>query len=50
LRHHPQFDQLAEQEIVELDEEKKAQMVNNLMVAIVSDKGTQPIINTGSIY
>jgi regulator of protease activity HflC (stomatin/prohibitin superfamily) len=44
------IDQLAEQEIVELDEEKKAQMVNNLMVAIVSDKGTQPIINTGSIY
>jgi len=44
------IDQLAEQEIVELDEEKKAQMVNNLMVAIVSEKGTQPIINTGSIY
>ena len=44
------IDQLQEQEIVELDEEKKAQMVNNLMVAIVSEKGTQPIINTGSIY
>ncbi|WP_040209256.1 SPFH domain-containing protein [Neobacillus jeddahensis] len=44
------IDQLAEQKIVELDEEKKAQMVNNLMVAIVSEKGTQPIINTGSIY
>ncbi|ETI70488.1 SPFH domain-containing protein [Neobacillus vireti] len=44
------IDQLAEQDIVELDEEKKAQMVNNLMVAIVSEKGTQPIINTGSIY
>lgn len=44
------IDQLAEQEIVELDDEKKAQMVNNLMVAIISEKGTQPIINTGSIY
>lgn len=44
------IDQLQEQEIVELDEEKKAQMVNNLMVAIVSEKGTQPIINIGSIY
>jgi len=44
------IDQLTEQDIVELDEEKKAQMVNNLMVAIVSEKGTQPIINTGSIY
>jgi regulator of protease activity HflC (stomatin/prohibitin superfamily) len=44
------IDQLTEQDIVELDEEKKAQMVNNLMVAIVSEKGTQPIINTGTIY
>jgi regulator of protease activity HflC (stomatin/prohibitin superfamily) len=44
------IDQLTEQDIVDLDEEKKAQMVNNLMVAIVSEKGTQPIINTGSIY
>lgn len=44
------IEQLTEQEIVELDEEKKAQMVNNLMVAIVSEKGTQPIINTGTIY
>lgn len=44
------IDQLTEQEIVELDEEKKAQMVNNLMVAIVSEKGTQPIINAGTIY
>lgn len=44
------IDQLQENEIVDLDEEKKAQMVNNLMVAIVSDKGSQPIINNGSIY
>ncbi|MFY4775398.1 SPFH domain-containing protein [Metabacillus sp. RGM 3146] len=42
--------QLAEEGVVELDEEKKAQMVNNLMVALVSEKGTQPIINSGSIY
>ncbi|MCM3570666.1 SPFH domain-containing protein [Neobacillus mesonae] len=44
------IDQLKEEGIVELDEEKKAQMVNNLMVAIVSEKGTQPVINTGTIY
>lgn len=44
------IDQLKDEGIVELDEEKKAQMVNNLMVAIVSDKGSQPVINTGSIY
>jgi regulator of protease activity HflC (stomatin/prohibitin superfamily) len=44
------LDQLSTEGIVELDEEKKAQMVNNLMVALVSEKGSQPIINTGSIY
>ncbi|MED4207173.1 SPFH domain-containing protein [Neobacillus mesonae] len=44
------IDQLKEEGIVELDEEKKAQMVNNLMVAIVSEKGSQPVINTGTIY
>ena len=44
------IDQLSTEGIVELDEEKKAQMVNNLMVALVSDKGSQPIINTGSIH
>ena len=44
------IDQLSAEKVVELDEEKKAQMVNNLMVALVSDKGNQPIVNTGSIY
>jgi len=34
----------------DLDEERKAVMANNLMVAIVSDRGAQPIINTGSLY
>jgi regulator of protease activity HflC (stomatin/prohibitin superfamily) len=44
------IEQLSTEGVVELDEEKKAQMVNNLMVALVSDKGTQPIVNTGTIY
>ncbi|MED3622913.1 SPFH domain-containing protein [Neobacillus thermocopriae] len=44
------IDQLSKEGIVELDEEKKAQMVNNLMVSIVSEKGSQPVINTGTIY
>ncbi|OZI11352.1 hypothetical protein CEW92_12060 [Bacillaceae bacterium SAS-127] len=44
------IDQLNEENVVELDEEKKAQMVNNLMVALVSEKGNQPIVNTGTIY
>jgi regulator of protease activity HflC (stomatin/prohibitin superfamily) len=44
------IEQLSSEGVVDLDEEKKAQMVNNLMVALVSDKGNQPIVNTGSIY
>ncbi|TCS78930.1 SPFH domain-containing protein [Tepidibacillus fermentans] len=35
---------------IALDEERKAQMINNLMVAIVSDRSAQPVINTGTIY
>lgn len=41
---------LREQRVVELDEERKAAMVNNLLVALVSENGTQPIINTGTLY
>ena len=36
--------------IVELDDERKMAMINNLMVAIVSEKSAQPVINTGSLY
>ena len=41
---------LSERKIVELDEERKAAMVNNLLVALVSDKDSQPVLNTGSLY
>ncbi|WP_100487745.1 SPFH domain-containing protein [Sporolactobacillus pectinivorans] len=41
---------LEDEHVLELDEERKVNMVNNLMVAIVSDKATQPVINTGSLY
>lgn len=41
---------LAEQKIVKLDEDKKATMVNNLMVALVSETEAQPVINTGTLY
>jgi regulator of protease activity HflC (stomatin/prohibitin superfamily) len=41
---------LSEHKIVELDEEKKATMVNNLMVALVSESEAQPIVNTGTLY
>lgn len=36
--------------VLDLDEERKMQMINNLLVAIISDRGAQPIINTGSLY
>ena len=41
---------LSEQNIVKLDEDKKATMVNNLMVALVSEAEMQPVINTGTLY
>ena len=36
--------------ILELDEERKVAMINNLLVAIISERGAQPILNTSSIY
>ncbi len=42
--------QLSSKEIVDLDEEKKATMVSNLMVVLCSDKDVSPVINTGSLY
>jgi regulator of protease activity HflC (stomatin/prohibitin superfamily) len=44
------LDKLKDQNIVDLDEDKKATMVSNLLVVLCSDKSTQPIVNTGSIY
>jgi regulator of protease activity HflC (stomatin/prohibitin superfamily) len=44
------LDALARKEIVALDEERKAQMVSNLLVVLCSDRDAQPIVNAGSIY
>lgn len=41
---------LAEKEVVELDEERKAAMVSNLLVVLCGDRSTQPVVNTGSLY
>jgi hypothetical protein len=41
---------LSERDIVTLDEERKAAMVSNLMVVLVSDRGAQPVVNSGSLY
>lgn len=42
--------QLSAKGIVDLDEERKATMVSNLLVVLCSDKSTQPVVNTGSLY
>ena len=42
--------ELSKKEIVQLDEERKAQMVSNLLVVLCSDRHTQPVVNAGSIY
>jgi len=41
---------LAEKDVIELDEERKAAMVSNLLVVLCGDKATQPVVNTGSLY
>ncbi len=42
--------QLREQGVVELDEERKAAMVSNLLVVLCGDRSTQPVVNAGSLY
>ena len=44
------IDQLSEKDVVILDNERKAQMVSNLMVVLCGNKEAQPIVNSGSIY
>ena len=44
------LDKLAEEEVVDLDEERKAAMVSNLLVVLCGDRDTQPVVNTGSLY
>ena len=42
--------QLNERGVVELDDERKAAMVSNLMVVLCADREAQPVLNTGSLY
>ena len=44
------LDQLSSKHIVALDEERKAQMVSNLLVVLCSEHETQPVVNTGTLY
>lgn len=41
---------LSEKQVVELDDERKAAMVSNLMVVLCGERDTQPVVNTGSLY
>ena len=41
---------LAAKSVVTLDEERKATMVSNLLVVLCSERGTQPVVNTGTLY
>ncbi len=44
------LNQLKEEGVVELDEERKAAMVSNLLVVLCADESAQPVINTGTLY
>ncbi|MEO3403231.1 SPFH domain-containing protein [Mucilaginibacter sp. CAU 1740] len=44
------LNKLSEKNIVELDEEKKAAMVSNLLVVLCGDKAVNPVVNTGTLY
>jgi len=44
------LERLEEQSVVELDEERKAAMVSNLLVVLCSEQATQQVVNTGSLY
>jgi regulator of protease activity HflC (stomatin/prohibitin superfamily) len=47
---HMALDQLAARGVIQLDEERKAAMVSNLLVVLCGERGTQPIVNTGTLY
>jgi hypothetical protein len=44
------LDKLSTNQIVELDEERKAAMVSNLLVVLCGDRGAQPVLNTGTLH
>ena len=47
---HMALEHLKERGVIELDEERKAAMVSNLLVVLCSERGTQPVVNAGTIY
>jgi hypothetical protein len=47
---HLALQRLQDEDVVELDEERKASMVSNLLVVLCSEQATQPVVNTGTLY
>jgi hypothetical protein len=44
------LDMLSQRAVVELDNDRRAAMVSNLLVVLCGDRSTQPVVNTGTIY
>ena len=44
------LDRLAAEKVVDLDEDKKAAMVSNLLVVLCADEQAQPVVNTGTLH
>ena len=44
------LDEIRRRHVIELDEERKAAMVSNLLVVLCSDRGVEPVVNTGTLY
>ena len=44
------LDMLSAKKVVELDDERRAAMVSNLMVVLCGERDTQPVVNAGSLY
>jgi hypothetical protein len=42
--------QLSERDVVQLDDERRAAMVSNLLVVLCGDRDAQPVVNAGSLY
>jgi hypothetical protein len=44
------LDRLSRNHVVQLDEERRAAMVSNLLVVLCGERATQPVVNTGTLY
>ena len=47
---HMALDRLSDERVVELDEERKAAMVSNLLVVLCADEAAQPVVNAGTLH